>query len=315
MNILSVDLGYSLCKVIFEKNNEVKEYICPSAISYAFQKDLEEQENIYHYNDEYIKIGAVSNDNLDTLNDDFIIKYSPVFLAHVINELKIEKQINETVLLFGISEINKEILKDLRKILKSFTVNNKEYAFSDVKIFKQGDIYPLIKNKIDDFGDLNENVTVLDIGFFTNDIHYYENGILNNNIKISNIFGVNKAIEPINSFLKDKGLFLSQQEINQYLNGEKNRFKIRKGKKIIDLSEIINKSKEIFTNEIIAILNKKEVINSDIFCIVGGGAKLLDWEKINREIGEERILKYEEDSIYVNAKTYILNYKNKKDVR
>ncbi|SHJ79726.1 ParM/StbA family protein [Paramaledivibacter caminithermalis] len=264
--IISIDHG----------NKQIKsEYGIKYDTGYTvMEKEPVTNKNVLKYNGEYYVIGegrfSVMNDK--TIDDKFFILS---LKAIALNLKKWNKQHADIILNVGLPLIHYGELKEkykkyfMRKDIE-FEYENVHYKIdiTDVFVWAQG--YAAMISKFHDYK--NTQLTIIDLGGYTTDLcRTTSKGLLINSSCNSIPFGIIHLINDIKKEFFQKGINLTEEQIEEIIKGEADTLFISK-----ELYALVNKKVDTFVVNLLSKINELgyvTTINPVLF--VGGGSQLL----------------------------------------
>jgi len=273
--ILAVDVGYGHTKYAFNKT--LSKF--PTAVASVSVTGTYGSDDSYLFNGERYLVGEnaeYSDVIIPTRTEDFLVKYSPLFIYHTVKREKIENNINTIVLSLSLAEFSKKE-SDLKEACSNFFINGVNYKY-DCLVYPQG---MGIWNDIDS----PDNAVIVDIGYNTIDIITFINGSPKKELSfgISDV-GVCNIVDSISDYRNRKfdGMFVNQHDANEILY-KGGSFSIMRKK--YDISDFINEQKKIYAKRILSLLETrlKNVLNKiDKYVIAGGGAYFIPKEMVDK---------------------------------
>jgi plasmid segregation protein ParM len=274
--VLSIDGGYGHFK--YAINGSVGKI--PSNIERLgiTMNGFENDGNIITFNGEKYLIGENATNPIITRNFEFLEKYTPLFIYHIVKQLCIKFD-EITELKVGLSlvnlsnSINKE--KFISLFSKEYVIDGSIIKFQNVKFNIQGvGIFNMFKKT---HKDANEtNVFVIDVGYNTLDALSFINGKPNPKQSFANEKGVNLIINQLKILIGNQfGVSNTpEQKANEILQTKV--FKFRGVN--YDLSKEIKEIVKNYIEDIVYELKtraKDSFDYSDYIVFAGGGAYLL----------------------------------------
>jgi hypothetical protein len=180
------------------------------------------------------------------------------------------------------SQYNQKRADEVNKIKAKtgfrFHINNEEHKFNikDIILLPQGAgaIIPYLKKE--------ENVGIVDIGYYTLDLAYFTKGQLSQPKSMSENFGVHELYQRIIRFIKDEYSFeISIAGADSLIRTNK----IKISGNIIDLTDKLSGVKSAFTKELFNKLKsvwENQLMEADNIIFIGGGTEILK-EYFNKE--------------------------------
>jgi len=276
--ILATDIGYGHTKYAY--GDIIGKF--PSLISHAVENDvgIVGQNDLVFYNGEYYYVAESASDSPKLIlpnSPHFLVKYSPVFLHHIMEKLKFP-EISTICVSLSLADY-KEHKNSLKNSCSKFFINGK-YFENKILVVPQG-------VGIWYYCDQPENSAIIDIGFNTIDVLV----VKDSNLSVNKSFGIPDtgavilASDVVRTFYSKFKL-----QINKYLANEilLNHGKIKYGRKEYDISEDVEKLRANYTEKILADVFdntdfKNMLMSIDTLIVAGGGAYYLDKSFIEKE--------------------------------
>jgi hypothetical protein len=284
---LKIDIGASYTKVQLDDKEPFK-----------FSTAIRELEKIdgfnlnmdtIDYKDSSYIVGKVGSSTLLSRDLNFFKEYSPLLIFKALQELNIDNT-DEISLHIGFSYLYVNDFKQIVENIKCFEVNGHKYCFKDIKVFIQGQgIYNFLGYK--------GTVAIYDIGFHTNDLLIFEDGLLTT--KESDKNGIIKIVTDLKNELNYKfKLELTEQQTNDILQSKSFIFEGEK----VDVSELCNKLVSKYKTKTVSDLKTKfgsqlSICNNVI--VSGGGSYFFEANDLPKGTA---LLKDE----YANVKGYMV---------
>lgn len=280
VDVLATDIGYSYVKYAFKGHkSKFTSAITPVDVmrnngigkktSYSFNgKD-------YFVGDRALRLSNV----LLTRSDNFLVKYSPLFIYETLKRESI-KEVGTLCVSLSIAEF-KSKYDELENVCKRFIVND-TLQEHNIEVFPQGfGIWATCGKPI--------NAVVVDIGFNTIDVLGIENGEVNPEYSFGyKDIGVCIITSTISDYINENfdGAFLSEIEANEILVN-KGEFSFYRRK--YNISDLIESKKAEYTQNILETVFKQPKLKDflkkiDVFIVAGGGAYFID-ESLKKEYG------------------------------
>lgn len=280
MKKLAIDIGYGHTKVQYGE----KIFKFPTAIAIS-KTQMTENESAIEFEGKKYLVGDDALRNAITTRDyAFIYRYSPLLIYKALLILGIQDEkdisINTGLSLYDIEKDAEFDSKspnrgvEFKKRISHFFVDQKEFTFSEVKLFAQG------QGVWNDFCSENgylENgyEVVVDIGYRTNDIIVFKDGKPEKSESAADDKGVNVVVGELRKIINKRyDITLTEQEVAQVL----------KDKSILiygvekDLSMTVDDIIENYIDSLFASLKSEfgTILKSSRRVIIsGGGAHIL----------------------------------------
>lgn len=319
--ILSIDLGYSgYCKMAYQGKN----FKFQVSLDYYQECGLEYGDtNFYEFEGEKLTIGNAdqTNDSFTTTQFEVLEKYGPLMIYYIIKKLGLLNDIDRIDLRLGLALIDwpkreqfiKRMqyisVKDENKVETNITLNN-------ITLYTQGYGCGKYYSIVDNGGKFPPSLLVIDIGFNTINLLYFENGKpIANRCKPLPGHGISTIIRPFKDFLESNLSmnFNEAEVINIFMAGRMKIHGVEKPEveaKILELKNVFIKKlmKQLMVSE------KKSMALVDTVLFSGGGAYYIKHAKFppnfvfntqstnERGIHEyENVLGYFHDTDYNNT--------------
>lgn len=273
-SVMGFDGGFSANKVITPKGDIFK---FPSAVAVMRTAavdlgDDDEEESVYRFEGDLLKVGEDAVDDEDKMyerNINFVIKNSPLFVAHALKRCTGEIP---SIIAAGLPvEQYRKYRTELKERLSAFTVNGENYKF-DVPVYAQG-IGALADyvTSTDPPGD--ERGFVIDIGFNTViGLRYEKLQAKSDGSCQYTELGISRPMEEVIRALKNKyNIHFDHIGINQlFMKG-----KTRLGGATINVQETAAPIMKEYLERLFARLRNdfgRHFAKADRILVVGGGA-------------------------------------------
>jgi hypothetical protein len=309
VKVISIDIGYGHTKVVTEVDNKVLEVKFPTAISFYTDNGITYGDNVvYEFEGEKYIVGthAEGTETFSTTDYNIIHKFAPLIIYHILSKFEKAKQEMPVQVKTGLALVDWDKRDEFKERLKEFTVNE-ETIKTEPTIAPQG-IGAYNVYKFNNPDTVNENITILDIGFNTiNLINVDNNKPRPDRSKSYPGHGVSSIIKPFVSLLENKFKFsFSEQEAVGIMLKEKFTFN---GEEREDIKDYIKAEKRKFIQKLFnsVLVNDKKVLGmSDKVIIVGGGTYMLENVKLPKNCIFLKKNENEKAYEYANARGYYL---------
>jgi plasmid segregation protein ParM len=227
------------------------------------------ENDTYSYNNTTYLVGdnAKFSNTIPTRTENFLIKYSPLLIYHLFKEQNIKK-VDALCTSMSISEYRTKS-QEIEKRCSNFIVNGESFS-QKVFVFPQG---------LGIWVDASEpkNALIIDIGLNTLDILTVIDSKPSPEYSFSfTNKGIGIITDSINYWVNSNftGNSISQERASEIL---KNNGKFKRFRKEYDISDFINKQKEIFAENTLAYIFSNSKLNDilpdiDNLILAGGGA-------------------------------------------
>ena len=280
MEVLIADIGYGDTKFAYEEKGKLRLGKFPSAIVRRGPETktvdtelagLKGETGELVYNGAVYVVGEEAlfeGTPISTRRKDFIPRFSPIIVAKIIQKLR--KEFEGIIISAAVSDLTEENRKAVKEALSSFTVNGRNFSFSDIRIFPQGygiyrDIFPQGHPGL---------VVVADIGFNTIDISTYMAGkpVRRNIIGLPG-YGTSRVVQRlIDRVRQELGEPVTEIEINRALQKDK---KLRIYNRTVDLSDWFEEERNFYAEDVLAQIESSPIgqiwKRADVRIIGGGG--------------------------------------------
>lgn len=277
--IFGIDVGFGDVKVV----GKGVQFKFPTAVCYAnngVEEDDEffKRQKVYEFEGQKYLLGEEALINsFATRSLDFLIRYAPLFVFKAFEIAKVDK--GKVGVGLPLAFYKKDTKETFLKRFNNAVINGSKLDVN-VKVYPQGVgcYFDYVVNEKGDVVDDRANQTgfVLDIGFNTVDIVYFDKGQpIRNHSGMFERFGISRVTTKLGDYIRSElGINLTEQETKDvFLKGY---IKIYGDKR--DLSEVIRRYTEEYAYELIGIIRSKWenlLKRSDVFVIAGGGAYYL----------------------------------------
>ena len=308
MNYLIADIGYGDTKFAYEEEGKLYLDKFPSAIVRRGPETrtvdtelagLKGESGELVYNGTVYVVGEEAlfeGTPISTRRKDFIPRFSPIIVAKIVQSLG--KEFEGIIISAAISDLTEENRKAIKEALSSFTVNGRNFSFSDIRIFPQGygiyrDVFPQ---------DHQGLVVVADIGFNTIDISTYIAGKpVRRNILGLPGYGTSRVVQRlIDRVRQELGEPVTEIEINRALQKDR---KLRIYGRTVDLSEWFEEEKGFYAEDVLTQIESSPIgqvwKRADTRIIGGGGGYF-----IPQEFAEEMNIKIPEKPEFSNVRGF-----------
>lgn len=274
---VGVDLGYSSSKISFLGKLSTE----PTAINFNIDTGLSYGTNpSFIFENEDLLVGENVQESFSTLDYNFKYKYDPLILFSILFKLKAinfnQEDQTHIELRIGLSLADWKNKDDYIKRLSEFEVDGRTFKFNNIKIIPQGAgaYIDYISTKQIPHPD---TAMLLDIGYNTINVLYFDNGVpQRNNSRSFPGHGVSSIIKSFSDFLENEyGMSFSDAEALQIFL--KNKF-IYNGVDQEKVKAIIFELKNNFLKKLknsILVRERKLLSTSEKVIFAGGGANLL----------------------------------------
>jgi len=275
-NILGIDLGYSSVKISY--NDQL--YKIPSMINFYNESGIQFG-NIqkYKFEDSMYTVGeSTSDDSFTTTDYQFLFKFAPLMIYHIIKQLEITGRPHIKTGLALIDWGDEAKREEFANRIRTLNVNDETIECDVDLVGPQGNgSFRSYINNNNLYENIPNKMSIIDIGYRTINFLNYEKGVPNpTKSKSFPDHGVVSIIKPFTNMLENKyGVNFSEQEaIKIFLD---NKFTFG-GLEQEEIPEAILEAKHKFVQKLInsiLISEKKTLQLSDIVLISGGGAYML----------------------------------------
>lgn len=274
MNKISIDIGYSSSKIMF--NDQY--YKVPTAISFANDCGIEFGESsVYDFEGENYYVGEQASDEAFTTTDyKFLYKFAPLIVFHIFNKLGISGDINLNT---GLALTDWSKREEFTERLQFLKVNDATVATNVKVVGPQGSgAYNTFIAQNELHNNPPKSVCVIDIGYRTINFLYYERGEpIQTKMKGFPGHGVVSIMKTFSNYLESRyGMPFSEQEALKIfmdkefsLGGE-----IQEG-----IAEYITDLKNKFIQKLmnsVLVSEKKTLMMAEKVLIAGGGAYYIE---------------------------------------
>lgn len=299
---------------VFEEKQKFSKYEVgkvDEGVEYAWGKDISKV-------DTTTMIDTINFDNrYNTHEFKLLTSFAIAELAKDFTDAK--EDILKVEIITGVptNDFSQHIVDDLTKYLKGshdITVDDEIYHIhvKRVSVIPQplGTIY---HKMLDDNGNLlnseysNQNITICDIGGGTFLIDTFKNLKLDPKQRTQKETGTHDLYDRIvKKSISDNNISgLTEYKVEQILRNpikEKYYYKPNKNESI-DITELVNKSKKLYTREVVNIFNTtlKNKGSIDTIIFTGGGSNIVDHDYIEQSLNYSTFI---EDSEFANVRGY-----------
>lgn len=270
MNKISIDIGYSSSKILFNKQY----YKVPTAISFANDCGIEFGESaVYEFEGEKYYVGELASDEAFVTTDyKFLYKFAPLIIFHIFKKLGITGDINLNT---GLALTDWGKREEFTERLKFLKVDGLTVATNVKVVGPQGsgayNAY-IAQNGLQ--ATPPKSLCVIDIGYRTINFLYYERGEpIQTKMKGFPGHGVVSIMKTFGNYLESRyGMPFSEQEAlkifldKEFSLGGENQEGI-----VETISELKNKFVQKLMNSVL-VSEKKTLMMSEKVLIAGGGA-------------------------------------------
>ena len=300
---LGIDIGYSSTKI----SANGKLFKLPTAISFAIDSGLNfGEDEIYLFEGKKYRVGDIAVDESMTTTDyQFIEKYSPLIVYHVLNKLNLIEDgkliYNDIEIRTGLALVDIQNKDRFIQRIKTINVNNQKIIIPSIKVTAQGSgvfIDYLSKNEVP------LTTSLIDIGYNTINYLYFEEKIpIKNKCKSFPGHGVVSIIRPFTNWLENtyQMQFTEQESIKILMN---KKF-IFNGEDQEDVRKVIKDLKMNFVTKLfnsILTSEKKLLSTSEKVLFAGGGTYFLD----DIAFKQKNIILAEKPYEFANVRGYVL---------
>jgi hypothetical protein len=273
--ILGVDLGYKGTKIWWENQF----YKIASTINYYNDSGIKFGEtDVYEFEGEKYVVGVPTDDSFVTTDYNFLRKFGPLIVFHIIKKLGINEPIEIRTGLALVDWGDQEKRDDFIERLSTITCNGETITNEVTLVGPQGDgsfrSY-IVSNNLQDA--IPNKISIIDIGYKTiNFLHYVKGKPDEQKSKGFPDHGVVTIIKPFTAYLEHQyNVPFSEQEAAEIFL--ENRFTFG-GVDQENVIEKIEESKIHFVQKLmnsILVSEKKTLQLSDVVVISGGRAYML----------------------------------------
>ena len=274
MNNISIDIGYSSSKILF--NNQY--YKVPTAISFANDCGIEFGESsVYDFEDERYYVGEQASDEAFTTTDyKFLYKFAPLIVFHIFNKLGISGDINLNT---GLALTDWAKREEFTQRLQFLKVNDSTVATNVKVVGPQGsgayNTY-IAQNNLQD--NPPKSLCVIDIGYRTINFLYYERGEpIQTKMKGFPGHGVVSIMKTFSNYLESRyGMPFSEQEaLKIFMDKEFSLGGVAQEGIVEYITDLKNKFVQKLMNSVL-VSEKKTLMMADKVLIAGGGAYYIE---------------------------------------
>lgn len=270
---LVIDIGYSFTKIWYDG----KLYKIPSAISYAVDSGINYgTDDVYQFEGQKLYVGeiAANNESFTTTDYNFLYKYAPVIIYHIIKKLNVP--LDGIELRTGLALADWAHKEDFSKRIGTIKVSGEEIHTTPVLIPQgAGSVIAYVQQELG--GVYPESLMAIDIGYNTINLLSYEGPTpIKQRCKSFPGHGVSSIIRPFTNFMETKfGIPFSEAEAIKIFM--KNEFTFN-GTQRPEVPEMIAELKQNFIQKLInsvLVSEKKYLGLSEVVLFSGGGAYYL----------------------------------------
>ncbi len=232
----------------------------------------------FAYNNNRYLVGRLSDKTEDTNSFNFWVENLPLLLFKVfkICKVKFDQKIEIEL---SVNNLFKDRKEELKEAIKSFKINEIDIKISKVDIYLQGEGF--YHSYIKEFGELAGDIVIDDLGYFSDDFCFFEDGEMIEAIS-NKTNSINKLIRKVKPVLESRlDTHFTDQQANEILVTRKT---LDEGK-IVELDTIdtsINKILDNLEKEYAMEYRehlKKEYLHylkrANKIIICGGGANII----------------------------------------
>lgn len=272
---LVIDIGYSFTKIWYDG----KLYKIPSAISYAVDSGINYgTEDVYLFEGQKLYVGeiAANNESFTTTDYNFLYKYAPVIIYHIIKKLNVPFDKEAIELRTGLALADWAHKEDFSKRIGTIKVSGEEIHVTPILIPQgAGSVIAFVQQELQ--GVYPSSLMAIDIGYNTINLLSYEGATpIKQRCKSFPGHGVSSIIRPFTNFMETKFSipFSEAEAIKVFM---KNEF-IFNGTQRPEVPEMIAELKQNFIQKLInsvLVSEKKYLGLSEVVLFSGGGAYYL----------------------------------------
>jgi len=270
MNKISIDIGYSSSKILF--NGQY--YKVPTSISYANDAGIEFGENsTYEFEGEKYYVGEqASDESFVTTDFKFLMKFSPLIVFHIFKKLGI---VGDISLNTGLALTDWSKREEFKERLQFLKVNDETVATNVKVVGPQGSgAYNafIIENSLQE--NHPETCSVIDIGYRTINFLYFERGVPSQTkMKGFPNHGVVSIMKPFSNYLETTyGMNFSEQEaLKIFMNKSFTLGGVPQDNIPAVIDDLKNKFVQKLMNSVL-VSEKKTLMLSEKVLVAGGGA-------------------------------------------
>jgi len=275
---LGIDLGYSgYCKIVYQD----KMYKFQISLDYFQEHGIEYGANPFlEFEGEKIVLGNSNetNDSFSTTEYKFLKQYYPLIIFYIIRKLGLIDFIDRLDLRIGLALIdwNKriELLDRLKHIsIKDHEDNQYDFSLNNITLYTQGQGCGKFYVVTDNEGKYPYTMLVIDIGYNTINLLYFENGKpVTSRCKPLPGHGISTIINPFKNYLETKFSmnFSEAEAINIFIQGS---LKMH-GVDVPEIKDEIVRLKTIFIQKLmksLMVTEKKGLALVETVLFSGGG--------------------------------------------
>jgi len=274
MNKISIDIGYSSSKILF--NDQY--YKVPTAISFANDCGIEFGEtSIYRFEDEDYYVGEqASSESFTTTDYKFLYKFAPLIVFHIFKKLGMSGDISLNT---GLALTDWSKREEFTERLQFLKVNDETVATNVKVVGPQGsgayNAY-IAQNNLYDAHP--KSTCIIDIGYRTINFLYYEKGEpIQTKMKGYPGHGVVSIMKTFSNYLETTyGMPFSEQEALKIFMEKEFSLGGEVQEQIPDvIADLKNKFIQKLMNSVL-VSEKKTLMLSEKVLIAGGGAYYIE---------------------------------------
>lgn len=273
MNKISIDIGYSSSKIMFNENF----YKVPTAISFANDTGIEFGESeTYEFEGEKYYVGeAASDESFTTTDYKFLDKFAPLIVYHIFRKLGIEGDI-EMVTGLALSDWNHRA--DFQTRLQFIEVDGNTVSTNCKVVGPQGSgVYNTYIAENELYDNHPKSCCVIDIGYRTINFLYFEKGSpMQTRMKGYPGHGVVSIMKTFSNYLESfYGMPFSEQEaLKIFMDGELSMGGAVQEEIPKTIADLKGKFVQKLVNSVL-VQEKKLLMTSETVIIAGGGSYLI----------------------------------------
>jgi len=274
-NVIAIDLGYSSCKVAYK--NKLSKF--QTAISFATDVGTTYGDNnTYEFEGDKYHVGkeAADSEAFTTSEYKFLEKFAPLLIFHILSKFE-QAELDEPIIVkSGLAIVDWGKKDSFMERISNIEVNGKHIQIIP-QLIPQGAGCAIDWVNNNNQGEYPDKLTVVDIGYNTINLIYFEEGKpVRKNMKSYPGHGVSSIIKPFTSYMENQFAvtFSEQEVISVFVKGE---FKYN-GEMQNEVAEKIAELKSQFVKKMfqsVLVNDKKLLAISDVVLIAGGGTYLL----------------------------------------
>jgi len=168
----------------------------------------------FAYKDSRYLVGRLSDKTEDTNSFSFWVENLPLLLFKVFQICKVDFS-KKIEIELSVNNLFKDRKEELKKAIKEFNVNGIDIKISKVDIYLQGEGF--YHSYIKEFGELEGDIAIDDLGYFSDDFCFFEDGEMVEAIsnKINSINKLIRKAKPVLESRLDRNL--TDQQANEIL--------------------------------------------------------------------------------------------------